>query len=155
MKKANSLLGSLSLFGAAKFRGVWNVFEDSARNICRVGGTSGPTQDRVITFLGIVIDSGVQQLHLPQEKQSACLQGKLHTKNCELLSLIHHLYHAEAVVVPGITLLPHLIKLSSTVCHLHTQARYDLLWWLRFVVITSTYMSLSHRSASCEKEIMN
>lgn len=69
-------------------------------------------------------------------RQCYCLTS---CKNYKLLSLIRHLNHARAVVVPGITFLPHLIELSSTVphldhhIHLHARAHSDLLWWLLFV----------------------
>ena len=122
----------------------------------------------VITFLGIVIDSGMQQLRLTSGKLSALLTALRHwyqrtsCKKRELLSLIGHLSHAAAVVVPGRTFLRHLIELSSTVCHLEhhihlrARARSDLMWWLVFVenwngisYLTPSQRCYSDASGSC------
>ena len=39
-------LGHFFLKSPSEFRGTYVVFEDSTRNMCRVGGTSGPTKSR-------------------------------------------------------------------------------------------------------------
>lgn len=117
----------------------------------------------VITFLGIVIDSKMQQLCLPQEKLSALLTALRHwyqktsCKKRDHLSLIGHLSHAAAVVAPGRTFLWHLIELSSAVrhldhhIHLRAQPRSDLMWWLLFVENWNgiSYLPLSLPSQRC------
>ena len=137
VKKAIHYLDDLILLG---------VFEDSARNMCRAGGThkvEGPAS--VITFLAIVIDSGAQQLRIYTLGETVSSTYSIETpvsenitscRRRELLSLIGNLNHAAAVVAPGRTFWQHLIELSSTMrhldhhIHLRVQARSDMLWWL-------------------------
>ena len=98
-----------------------------------------------ITFLGIVLDSSLQQLRLPPEKLqdiSSLIKswlGKRKATKRELLSLIGKLSFAAKVVPAGRLFLRRLIQLSTTVrklhhhIHLNPEARADLRWWNSFL----------------------
>ena len=97
-----------------------------------------------ITFLGITIDTTLQQLRLPPDKlQEMTLLikswlGKHKTTKRDLLSLIGKLSFAAKVVPSGRLFLRRLIELSTTVSklhhhiHLNVEAREDIIWWNRF-----------------------
>ena len=99
-----------------------------------------------ITFLGITIDTTLQQLQLPPDKlQEMTLLikswlRKHKTMKRDLLSLIDKLSFA-AKVVPSGRLFCRLIELSTTASKLHhhihltVEAREDIIWWNRFLPI--------------------
>lgn len=101
--------------------------------------TEGPTTS--LTFLGIVIDTNLFQLRLPQEKVDRLKDMLLRwrsRKACtkkELESLLGHLSHAATVIRPGRIFLRNLFALLSRVSNpqhfirLNMQSRTDLLWW--------------------------
>ena len=105
--------------------------------------TEGPS--RVMTFLGIELDSEVMQATLPSDKIEKCrtlITQLLHRNKVrlrELQSVIGTLNFACAVVRPGRTFLRRLINLtvgaSRTFHHirLNKQAKADLLLWARFL----------------------
>ena len=98
-----------------------------------------------LTFLGIELDSSLQQLRLPLTKLQDITSltkswlGKRSSTKRELLSLIGKLAFAAKVVPAGRLFLHRLIHLSITVRRLHhlirlnTDARADVVWWDRFV----------------------
>ena len=98
-----------------------------------------------LTFLGIVIDTILQELRLPEDKLKRCrevAQSWLTRKRCtkrELLSVAGQLQHAATVVKPGRTFLRRLFDLSKVVKHpdhhlrLSAGARSDLAWWSEFL----------------------
>ena len=105
--------------------------------------TKGPTTRLV--FLGIVIDSALQVLELPQDKltrlqrmSQSWLRRKVCTKR-ELLSLLGYLHHAATVVRPGRIFTRNLIEASRTAKQLHhhillnVKMRADLAWWAEFL----------------------
>ena len=98
-----------------------------------------------ITFLGITIDTALQQLRFtPDKLQERTLLikswlGKHKTTKRDLLSLIGKLSFA-AKVVPSCCLFLHrLIEVSTTVSklhhhiHLNVEAREDIIWWYTFL----------------------
>ena len=97
------------------------------------------------TFLGIVLDTVRQELHLPDNKLSRlCLLVKewLTKRSCtkrDLLSLIGVLTHACKVVRPGHSFLRRMIELSKVAHKLHHHIRLnagfrsDLQWWAIFL----------------------
>lgn len=104
----------------------------------------GPAQ--VITFLGIIIDTKLMQLRLPEDKLSALMNllkvwQTSHTKvsKRKLLSLIGKLSFAAKVVPAGRLFLRRLIDLSTKAkklhhyIHLSASARADIQWWLDFL----------------------
>ena len=98
-----------------------------------------------LTFLGITLDSSIQQLSLPLDKQEDILhsiqgwRGRHKATKQELLSLIGKLSFAAKVVPAGRLFLRHLIDLSTTAKKLHhhiritADTREDLAWWERFL----------------------
>ena len=98
-----------------------------------------------LTFLGIELDSSLQQLRLSLTKLQDITSltkswlGKWSSTKRELLSLIGKLAFAAKVVPAGRLFLRRLIHLSTTVRRLHhrirlnTDARADVAWWDRFV----------------------
>ena len=112
--------------------------------------TEGPCA--TLTFLGIEIDSVMDQIRLPQEKLSRLVGTiqewmirvdapipKTSGKKRDLLSLIGRLSHAAMVVRPGRPFLRSLIDAASSVSeldhyvHLNSSARADLAWWHSFL----------------------
>ena len=103
----------------------------------------GPS--RMLTFLGIEIDSVQQLARLPADKMRDLLTlidawgDKTRCTKRELLSLIGHLSFAAKVVKPGRLFLRRLIQASTTVSHLHhrihlsTDMRHDIGWWRSFL----------------------
>ena len=104
---------------------------------------AGPTTR--LTFLGICIDTTLQQLELPSDKlrrlqgmSCSWLQQKVCTKR-ELLSFLGHLHHAATVVHPGRIFTRSLINASKTIKHLHyyirlnEMMRADIAWWAEFL----------------------
>ena len=105
--------------------------------------TEGPTT--TLTFLGILIDSHLQQLRLPTDKLvplrteiTAWLHRRTATKR-EVLSIVGKLSFAARVVPAGRLFLRRLIQLSTTAKCLHhhlrlnAEARADLQWWYDFL----------------------
>ena len=98
-----------------------------------------------ITFLGIVLDSSLQQLRLPPDKLQEISSltrswlGKRKVTKRELLSLIGKLSFAAKVVPAGRLFLRRLMQLSTTVTklhhhiHLNSEARADIRWWNSFL----------------------
>ena len=98
-----------------------------------------------ITFLGITIDTALQQLRLtPDKLQERTLLikswlGKHKTTKRDLLSLIGKLSFAAKVVPSGHLFLHRLIEVSTTVSklhhhiHLNVEAREDIIWWYTFL----------------------
>ena len=98
-----------------------------------------------ITFLGITIDTTLQQLRLPPDKLQEMTilikswLGKHKATKRDLLSLIGKLSFAAKVVPSGRLFLRRLIELSTTVSklhhhiHLNVEAREDIIWWDRFL----------------------
>ena len=98
-----------------------------------------------ITFLGIVLDSSLQQLRLPPEKLQEISSltrswlGLHKVTKRELLSLIGKLSFAAKVVPAGRLFLRRLIQLSTTARRLHhhirlnSEARADIRWWNSFL----------------------
>ena len=101
-----------------------------------------------LTFLGVVLDSSLQQLRLPpppprQVARNHCnhqmLVGKKVSYHEVLLSIIGKLSFASKVVPAGCLFLRRLIHLSITVrrlyhrIHLNTDARPDIEWWDHFL----------------------
>ena len=98
-----------------------------------------------ITFLGIVLDSSLQQLRLPPEKLqeisflTRSWLGLHKVTKRELLSLIGKLSFAAKVVPAGRLFLRRLIQLSTTARRLHhhirlnSEARADIRWWNSFL----------------------
>ena len=115
----------------------------------------GPT--KVLTFLGIEIDTGHMVLRLPRDKLvrlqqliASWISRKAATKR-DLLSLIGELSHATKVVLPGRAFLRQLIDLAasrSSLDHwvrLDTSFRSDLIWWHLFISDwNGTSLLLSH-----------
>ena len=118
--------------------------------VCEVMGIPVTTEKcegpaTCITFLGIMLDSSLQQLRLPPEKLqdiSSLIKswlGKRRANKRELLSLIGKLSFAAKVVPAGRLFLRRLIQLSTTVrklhhhIHLNPEARADLRWWNSFL----------------------
>ena len=98
-----------------------------------------------LTFLGIELDSSLQQLRLTLTKLQDITSltkswlGKRSSTKRELLSLIGKLAFAAKVVPAGHLFLRHLIYLSTTARRLHyrirlnTDARADVAWWDQFL----------------------
>ena len=98
-----------------------------------------------LTFLGIELDSSLQQLRLPLTKPQYTTSltiswlGKRSATKRELLSFIGKLSFAVKVVPVVRLFLRHLIHLSTTVrrlhhrIHLSTDARADIAWWDQFL----------------------
>ena len=98
-----------------------------------------------LTFLGLELDSTLQQIRLPPSKLSEILtelrEWATRTKATKrsLLSLIGKLSFAARAVPAGRLFLRRLISLSTTVSKLHhrvrlgCQARADVAWWLDFL----------------------
>ena len=103
----------------------------------------GPS--RVLTFLGIEIDSVLQIARLPPDKFVDLLTlidswgDKTSCSKRDLLSLIGHLSFAAKVVKPGRLFIRRLIDVSTSVAQLHhrihlsSEARQDILWWRSFL----------------------
>ena len=103
----------------------------------------GPTT--VLTYLGIVIDTELMELRLPDDKLQSLLvllnnwQIKRKCTKRELLSLIGKLSFASKVIPSGRSFLKRLIDLSKSVSHLHHRvslnfdARQDIGWWKEFL----------------------
>ena len=109
--------------------------------------TEGPAT--VVTFLGILIDTGRGELRLPHNKLQR-LKGRLDEwgdrKGCtrkELESLIGLLNHACKVVRPGRSFLRrmidplHAVHFSKVPIRLSQGFRADLAWWREFLVQVS------------------
>ena len=106
--------------------------------------TVGPTT--CLTFLGIEMDSGTQQLRLPAAKLMrlrATLdqwKKKRSASKHELQVLLGLLGHAATVVRPGRTFTRQLIELSkrprlpAQKVRLNLDCRADLEWWSNFIV---------------------
>ena len=100
---------------------------------------------RILTFLGIEIDSIQRIARLPDDKFTALLtlidswRDKHSCTKRELLSLIGHLSFAAKVVKPGRLFLRRLIDVASSVTQLHhrihlsVDSREDILWWKNFL----------------------
>ena len=100
---------------------------------------------RCLQFLGITLDSSLQERRLPPDKLARlrdCLPAWRTRQKCtkrELLSLIGVLSFACKVVRPGRIFLRRLIALSMTVpalahhISLTTAARADIAWWVEFL----------------------
>ena len=105
--------------------------------------TEGPST--VLTFLGILIDTGRFELRLPPEKLARLQEtlqswsGKRSCTRKELESLLGRLSHAATVVRQGRTFLRQLFPLLSLdrashhYIRLNAGARADLLWWRLFL----------------------
>ena len=105
--------------------------------------TEGPTT--TLTFLGILIDSHLQQLRLPTDKLvPLCTEITAWLRRCtatkrEVLSIVGKLSFAARVVPAGRLFLRRLIQLSTTAKCLHhhlrlnTETRADLQWWYDFL----------------------
>ena len=103
----------------------------------------GPTN--VLTYLGIVIDTNLMELRLPEDKLSALVdllsawQIKRKCTRRELLSLIGKLSFASKIIPSGRTFLRRLIHLSKSVTSLNHRvclnldARKDIEWWKEFL----------------------
>ena len=98
-----------------------------------------------IVFLGIEIDSVVQELRLPEEKLTRMkalahhwLAKRVATKR-ELQSIIGHLSHAATVVKAGRPFIRHLIEASKIPrmpghwVRLNSECRADIAWWHLFI----------------------
>ena len=104
-----------------------------------IGPTTRPT------FLGIEIDSVLQQLRLPSDKLSrlcsmlADWDGKRNASKHELQMLLGYLSHATTVVRPGRPFLRWLIdiakkpRLAAQRVRLNLDCRADLAWWATFI----------------------
>lgn len=122
----------------------------SALSTCNELGTpvvphkvKGPVT--VLDFLGILLDTEMMELRLPQDKLVSLkrmIRQWLRRKACrkrELLSLIGHLSYACKVIPPGRPFLRRLIELASQAKLLHhhlrlnIQTRCDLQWWSLFL----------------------
>ena len=115
----------------------------------RVGYPSGHGQGggpaTTLTFLGLELDSGRQQIRLPptrlEELLTELYDWSRRTKASKraLLSLIGKLSFAARAVPAGRLFLRQLITLSTIVrqlhhwIHLSHQARADLAWWIEFL----------------------
>ena len=98
-----------------------------------------------MTFLGILIDSHLFQLRLPQDKLARLRglvqfwQGKKSCTRKELESFVGQLAHAATVIRPGRIFLRHLFALLSGVSNprhfirLNLSVRADLQWWACFL----------------------
>ena len=107
------------------------------------GKICGPS--RVLTFLGIEIDTVQHIARLPADKFAALLDllFSWHDRHSctkrDLLSLIGHLSFAAKVVKPGRLFLRRLIDVSTSVAQLHhrihlsVDARQDIDWWRTFL----------------------
>lgn len=103
----------------------------------------GPT--KVLSFLGIELDTTQQELRLPQAKVDRLRDtlkewyGRKYPSKRQLQSLIGQLNHAAMVVKPGRTFLRHLIdtmKIPKQGRHrvrLSTQCIADIHWWNIFI----------------------
>ena len=103
----------------------------------------GPTT--TLTFLGLELDTVLQQIRLPQAKLAEMLEVLTHwlhhnkTTKRELLSLIGKLAFAARAVPAGRLFLRRLITLSTKVRSLHhrvrlnEEARADICWWNSFL----------------------
>ncbi len=98
-----------------------------------------------LKFLGIILDTESQSLHLPQEKLEelrslvASWLGKKFASVKELESLVGKLQHASTVVRPGRSFMRRLLELlkgirkSQRWVRLNVAARSDLMWWHTFI----------------------
>ncbi|CAF0995334.1 unnamed protein product [Didymodactylos carnosus] len=105
--------------------------------------TVGPTF--VLEYLGIIIDSQLMLVSLPEDKRVRVLETVytyLNKKRCtkrELLSITGYLGHASRVIPAGRSFVSYLIALSCTVGPLHYSVslskacRLDLLMWFYFL----------------------
>jgi len=117
----------------------------------------GPTT--ILTFLGILLDTGRMELRLPKEKLDALheLLGnwqktrKKVTKR-ELLSLIGKLSFAAKAIPAGRLFLRRLIYLSTTAKQLHhhirltASAKADIQWWIKFPPAWNVLCSNPHEN---------
>lgn len=98
-----------------------------------------------LTFLGLELDSVLQQIRLPQEKLEAILrelgewQARSKATKRQLLSLIGKLAFAARAVPAGRLFTRRLIELSTKAKRLHhhirlnEDAQADILWWKSFL----------------------
>ena len=98
--------------------------------------------DKVVEFLGIIIDSESKELRISEERLSEIYGLVLEWRNktvCtkrQLLSLIGKLIFVSRVVRSGRSFVGRLINLSKKVRHLHhkiklnQEARGDIAWWI-------------------------
>ena len=103
----------------------------------------GPT--KIITFLGIELDSVALEIRLPagklQRLRAALVdwEGRRSATKQHLQSIIGHLSHAAKVVKPGRTFLRELIRTMTIpkagfhMVRLNAQCRADIVWWSTFV----------------------
>ena len=99
----------------------------------------------IITFLGLELDSTLQQIRLPSDKLAAILEERKHwqqqrkTSKRQLLSLIGKLSFAARAVPAGRLFLRRLITLSTKAKELHhhirlnEEAQADISWWKTFL----------------------
>ena len=107
------------------------------------GKICGPS--RILTFLGIELDTVQHVARLPADKFTALLdlchswRDRPTCTKRDLLALIGHLSFAAKVVKPGRLFLRRLIDLSTSVTQLHhrihlsVDARADIQWWITFL----------------------
>ena len=125
-----------------------------------------PKDQRVITFLGIELDTAAMMLRLPEEKlvrlqaEIARWKNRRACTKQELQSLTGQLQHACCVVRPRRTFLRRMFALLKGVkrsyhnVRLNTGFRSDLLWWATFlplwngVSMMARVSSLSHTLTS-------
>ena len=100
---------------------------------------------KVLTYLGIIIDTNKMELRLPEEKLSE-ITALLHSFKMkktipkrDLLSLIGKLSFASKIIPSGRTFIRRLIDLSTSVkklshyVTLNHDAKEDIRWWLSFL----------------------
>ena len=91
--------------------------------------TQGPSE--VLEYLGIILDSSRMETRLPVEKinrMESLISTLLTSKSCtkrQLLQILGHFNFACSVIHPGRSFLSFLIKLSTTVTHLHYHVKWN------------------------------
>eukprot|EP00732_Lithocolla_globosa_P002329 Lithocolla_globosa_v1_NODE_1500_length_2529_cov_15.569119.p1 type:complete len:442 gc:universal NODE_1500_length_2529_cov_15.569119:472-1797(+) len=126
--------------------GVQSFFEDLCRQLgVPINADKKVTATQVIEFLGLIIDSILQQVRISAERLleiKELLESWVFRKKCtkvELLSLIGVLGFAAKAVKPGRIFLRRMINLSTVVTaphhlvYLNSAFHKDLNWWRQFI----------------------
>ena len=135
------LPGRLPPSRSPRLRRVCPSPQDHPGHVCGAGSAKvvGPTTQ--LTFLGIQLHSTRLLLSLPEDKLHTLrmlqtwVEAKCIQNTRQFQSLVGHLVHATQVLPLGKAFLNRLFPLArqvsgNAVCHLNTEAKADLAWWI-------------------------